>query len=145
MATIRHINEEEYAAKALELLNHRREGYVNYALSLLKQSMSPGQASEKLEDKVKDEMETVLFEYLKHRGIVNGEIRHVYNTYGYCRRIRRTPSKRDVPSNLLDIKAILPNYEEVIGNVLVDAEQLWIISEVEAAKEMAKREVIISP
>ena len=46
MATIRHINEEEYAAKALELLNHRREGYVNYALSLLKQSMSPGQASD---------------------------------------------------------------------------------------------------
>lgn len=40
MPTIRHINEEEYAAKALELLNHRREGYVNYALSLLKQSMS---------------------------------------------------------------------------------------------------------
>lgn len=145
MATIRHVNEEEYAAKALELLNHRREGYVNYALSLLKQSMSPGQASEKLEDKVKDEIETVLFEYLKHRGIVNGEIRHVYNTYGYCRRIRRTPSKRDVPSNLLDIKAILPNYEEVIGNVLVDAEQLWIISEVEATKEMAKGEVIISP
>ena len=54
MPTIRHINEEEYAAKALELLNHRREGYVNYALSLLKQSMSPGQASEKLEDKVKE-------------------------------------------------------------------------------------------
>lgn len=45
MATIRHINEEEYAAKAQELLNHRREGYVNYALSLLKQGMSPGQAS----------------------------------------------------------------------------------------------------
>ena len=145
MATIRHINEAEYAAKALELLNNRREGYVNYTLSLFQQNLSPGQAGERLENKVKKEMETVLFEYLKHCGIVNGEIRHVYNTYGYCRRIRRTPSKRDVPSNLLDIKAILPNYEEVIGNVLVDAEQLWIISEVEAAKEMAKREVIISP
>lgn len=103
MATIRHINEEEYAAKALELLNHRREGYVNYALSLLKQSMSPGQASEKLEDKVKDEMETVLFEYLKHRGIVCGELRYLYNINGYCRRIRRTPYKHEVPSNLLDI------------------------------------------
>ena len=29
MATIRHINEEEYAAKALELLNGRNETYVN--------------------------------------------------------------------------------------------------------------------
>ena len=145
MATIRHINEAEYAAKALDLLNGRCGEYVNYAFGLLQQSLSPGQAGERLENKVKSEMKIVLFEYLKHCGIVNGEIRHVYNTYGYCRRIRRTPSKRDVPSNLLDIKVILPNYEEVIGNVLVDAEQLWIISEVEAAKEMAKREVIISP
>ena len=138
MATIRHINEEEYAAKALELLNHRREGYVNYALSLLKQSMSPGQASEKLEDKVKDEMETVLFEYLKHRGIVCGEVRYLYNINGYCRRIRRTPSKRDVPSNLLDIKAILLNYEEVMGNILVDAEQLWVAEQVETTTKEAE-------
>ena len=145
MATIIHINEAEYAAKALDLLNGRRGEYVNYAFGLLQQSLSPGQAGERLENIVKSEMEIVLFEYLKHCGSVNGEIRHVYNTYGYCRRIRRTPSKRDVPSNLLDIKVILPNYEEVIGNVLVDAEQLWIISEVEAAKEMAKGEVIISP
>ena len=145
MATIIHINEAEYAAKALDLLNGRRGEYVNYAFGLLQQSLSPGQAGERLENKVKSEMEIVLFEYLKRRGIVRGEVRHIYNTNGYCRRIRRTPSKRDVPSNLLDIKVILPNYEEVIGNVLVDAEQLWIISEVEAAKEMAKGEVIISP
>ncbi len=138
MATIRHINEEEYAAKALELLNHRREGYVNYALSLLKQSMSPGQASEKLEDKVKDEMGTVLFEYLKHRGIVCGEVRYLYNINGYCRRIRRTPSKHEVPSNLLDIGQTLPNYEEVISNIMVDAEKLWIIAEIETITKEAK-------
>ena len=110
MPTIRHINEEEYAAKALELLNHRREGYVNYALSLLKQSISSGQASEKLEDKVKDEMETVLFEYLKNRGIVCGEVRYLYNINEYCRRIRRALSKLEVSSNLLDIEQTLPNY-----------------------------------
>ena len=138
MATIRHINEEEYAAKALELLNHRREGYVNYALSLLKQSMSPGQASEKLEDQVKDEMETVLFEYLKHRGIVCGEVRYLYNINGYCRRIRRAPSKLGVSSNLLDIKQTLPNYEEVIGNIMVDAEKLWTIAEIETITKEAK-------
>ena len=138
MATIRHINEEEYAAKALELLNQRREGYVNYVLSLLQQSMSPGQASEQLKDKVKSEMETVLFEYLKHRGIVCGEVRYLYNTYGYCRRIRRRPSKYEVPSNLLDIEEILTNYEEVIGNIMVDAEKLWIIAEIETVTKEAK-------
>ena len=138
MPRIRHINEEEYAAKALELLNHRRESYVNYALSLLKQSMSPGQASEKLEDKVKEEMETVLFEYLKHRGIVCGEVRYLYNINGYCRRIRRAPSKHGVPSNLLDIEQTLPNYEELIGNILLDAEKLWIIAEIETITKEAK-------
>lgn len=137
MANIRHINEEEYAAKALELLNGKREGYVNYALSLLRQGVSLEQAGERLEDKVKSEMETVLFEYLKRHGIVSGEVRHIYNTYGYCRRIRRIPSKREVPSSLLDISEILQNYEEVIGNIMVDAEKLWIISEIEAARGKA--------
>ena len=135
---IRHINEEEYAAKALALLNHRRKGYVNYVLGLLQQSMSPGQASEHLEDKVKSEMETVLFEYLKHRGIVCGEVRHLYYINGYYRRIRRTPSKREVPSNLLDIKQILSNYEEVIGNIMMDAEKLWIIAEIETITKETK-------
>ena len=138
MATIRHINEEEYAAKALELLNHRREGYVKYALSLLKQSMSPGQASEKLEDKVKEEMETVLFEYLKHRGIVCGEVRYLYNINGYCSRIRRPPSIHVMPSNPQDLAQPLPNYEEVIGNIMVDAEKRWTIAEIETITKEAK-------
>ena len=100
--------------------------------------MSPGQASEKLEDKVKEEMETVLFEYLKHRGIVCGEVRYLYNINGYCRRIRRAPSKHKVPSNLLDIEQTLPNYEEVIGNIMVDAEKLWTIAEIETITKEAK-------
>lgn len=138
MATIRHINDEAYAAKALELLNVRRERYVNYTVGLLRQNLSPGQAAERLGDHVKDEMETVLFEYLKHRGIVCGEVQYLYNSYGYCRRIRRKPSKREVPSNLLDIRGILPNYEEVIGNMIVDAEKRWIIGKIEAITTEAK-------
>ena len=139
MVTIRHIDKEAYAAKALDLLNVKWEGFVNYALSLLKQSISPGQASEKLEDKVKEEMETVLFEYLKHRGSVCGEVRYLYNINGYCRRIRRAPSKHEGPSNLLDIEQTLPNYEEVIGNIMVDAEKLWTIAEIETITKEAKK------
>ena len=120
MATIRHINKKEYAAKALDLMNGRREVYVNYALGLLQQSLSPGQAGEKLEEKVKREME------------------HLYNTYGYCRRICRRSSKREVPSNLLDIEKVLPNYKEVIGNMMVDAEKLRIIVEIETITKKAK-------
>ena len=54
------------------------------------------------------------------------------------RRIRRTPSKHKVPSNLLDIEQTLPNYEEVIGNIMVDAEKLWTIAEIETITKEAK-------
>ena len=64
MVTIRHINKEAYAAKALDLLNVKWEGYVNYALGLMQENMSPGMAGERLEKKVCSEMEDVLFNYL---------------------------------------------------------------------------------
>ena len=54
------------------------------------------------------------------------------------RRIRRTPSKHEGHSNLLDIEQTLPNYEEVIGNIMVDAEKLWTIAEIETITKEAK-------
>ena len=48
MVTIRHINKEAYAAKVLDLLNVKWEGYVNYALGLMQDNMSPGVAGERL-------------------------------------------------------------------------------------------------
>ena len=83
-------------------------------------------------------METGLFEYLKHRGIVCGEVRYLYNINGYCRRIRRSPSKHGVPSNLLEIEQSLPKYAEVIGNIRVDAEKLWTLAEIETINKEAK-------
>ena len=38
----------------------------------------------------------------------------------------------------MDIEDSLPNYKEVIGNIMVDAEKLRIIAEIEAAKEKAE-------
>ena len=138
MATIGHINKEEYAAKALELLNGRREGYVNYALYLLRQGISPEQAERQLKDKVGREMETDLFEYLKHRRIVCGDVRYRYDVNGYYRKIRSTPSKHDVPSYLLDIKEILPDYGDIIGNIMVEARKNLIIAEIETISKEAK-------
>ena len=54
------------------------------------------------------------------------------------RRIRRAPSKHEGPANLLDIEQTLPNYEEVIGNIMVDAEKLWTIAEIETITKEAK-------
>lgn len=101
MAKIRHINEEEYAAKALELLNDRWEGYVNYAFGLLQQNMSPGMACERLEKKVCVEM------------------------------VRCNSQKGEVPSELLDIRNVLTNYEDIICNIMADAEKRWIDAEIE--------------
>ena len=132
MVTIRHINKEVYAAKALNLLNVKWEGYVNYALGLMQENMSPGMAGERLEKKVCSEMEDVLFNYLKRSGKVSGGYKHqYYHVTGYYRTVHREPQKREVPSELLDIRRLLTNYEEVLGNIMADAEERWIEAEAE--------------
>lgn len=132
MVTIRHINKEAYAAKALDLLNVKWEGYVNYALGLMKDNMSPGVAGERLGKKVCSEMEDVLFNYLKRSGKVSGGYKHqYYHVTGYYRTVQREPQKSEVPSELLDIRRLLTNYEEVLGNIMADAEERWIEAEAE--------------
>ena len=132
MVTIRHIDKEAYAAKALDLLNVKWEGYVNYALGLMQENMSPGMAGERLEKKVCSEMEDVLFNYLKRSGKVSGGYKHqYYHVTGYYRTVQREPQKSEVPSELLDIRRLLTNYEEVLGNIMADAEERWIEAEAE--------------
>ena len=132
MVTIRHINKEAYAAKALDLLNVKWEGYVNYALGLMHDNMSPGVAGERLGKKVCSEMEDVLFNYLKRSGKVSGGYKHqYYHVTGYYRTVQREPQKSEVPSELLDLRRVLANYEDVIGNILADAEKRWIEAEAE--------------
>lgn len=105
MVTIRHINKEAYAAKALDLLNVKWEGYVNYALGLMQDNMSPGVAGERLGKKVCSEMEDVLFNYLKRSGKVSGGYKHqYYHVTGYYRTVQREPQKSEVPSELLDLR-----------------------------------------
>ena len=142
MVTIRHINKEAYAAKALDLLNVKWEGYVNYALGLMQENMSPGMAGERLEKKVCSEMENALSNYLKRSGKVSGGYKHqYYHVTGYYRTVHREPQKREVPAELLDIKRVLANYEEVIGSILADAEKRWIEAEAERfAKEANENE-----
>jgi len=137
MVTIRHINKEAYAAKALDLLNVKWEGYVNYALGLMQENMSPGMAGERLEKKVCSEMEDVLFNYLKRSGKASGGYKHqYYHVTGYYRTVHREPQKREVPAELLDLRRVLANYEDVIGNILADAEKRWITDQIEIiAKE----------
>lgn len=137
MVTIRHIDKEAYAAKALDLLNGKWEGYVNYGFSLMQNNMSPGMAGELLDKKVCSEMENALFDYLKKSGKVSGGYKHrYYHVTGYYRTVHRDPQKSEVSAELLDIKRVLANYEEVIGNIMADAEKRWIEGEAEKfAKE----------
>lgn len=142
MATIGHIDKEKHATKALELLNSRREEYITYALDLMKDNMSPGMAGERLEKKVCSEMENNLFDYLKECGTVRGVYRHqYYPVTGYYRTVRRGPYKKDVPSDLLDIKVVLPNYEEVIGDMMVEAEKRRMVDQIETITRGHKRRI----
>jgi len=129
MTHTRSINPEGYAQKVLELFDGKREDFVKYALNLISEGISSVPAGERLERRVKSKMKDVLFEYLKRNGTIRGEYIHNY-TYGYCTRRFREPRKSEVYPNLLDIERLLPYFEEVIGNIMADAERLWIDAEV---------------
>ena len=138
MATIRHINKEAYAAKALELLNARREEFVEYGKKHLSEGEHPDRVRGEIEYKVEKDMEEVLFECLKSRGIVCGDIDELYNKYGSCRRIRLMTDKGDASSNLLNIREVLPYFGEIIDSILGEAEKLLIIAEIEKITKEAK-------
>ena len=138
MATIRHINKEAYAAKALELLNARREVFVGYGKKHLSEGEHPDRVRGEIEYKVKKDMEEVLFEYLKSRGIVCGDIDELYNKYGSCRRIRLMTDKGDASSNLLNIREVLPYFGEIVDSIMGEAEKLLIIAEIEKITKEAK-------
>ena len=85
-------------------------------------------------------MENALFNYLQRSGKVSGGYKHqYYHVTGYYRTVHREPQKSEVPAELLDIKRVLANYEEVIGSILADAEKRWIEAEAERfAKEASE-------
>ena len=139
MATIRHIDKEAYAAKALELLNDRREEDVNYVLGLFKDNLTSGMARERLEERVCSDMENLLFSYLERSGKISGGYRYqYYHVTGCYRAVRREPQKRDVPSELLDIREVLPGFEEIMGEIMMEAEKRRMVEQIETITKEAK-------
>lgn len=145
MAYIRHIDEEEYAAKALELFNDEREDFVSFACDCLKNGDTRESTRENLVDRVESDMKHALFNYLKRSGKVDGGIRYDYSL-GYCRRKRDEPRMSDVPSRLLSISEVLtksetaPKFADLIDSVMVDAGILWKVAEIEATTREAREE-----
>ena len=137
MATI-YINKEEYAVEAAELLNARWDGFVGYGEKLMSDGEYPDQIREKVEYRVEKDMEEALFEHLKRRGIVCGDIDQLYNKYGSCRRIRLRTNEGEASFNLLNIKEVLPNFGEVVGNIMLEAKKLRIIAAIETITEEAR-------
>ena len=136
MAYIGHIDEDQYAEKALELLHRERESFVTFACASLKSGVPHGETRELLVRKVKSRMENVLFNHLKHTGAVRGSYRHQYYQAGYIRRVRREPQKSDVPSGLLKIEELLPTFQFEIDAMMMEAGKRKLIAEIEAkAKE----------
>jgi len=130
---------EEYATEALELINARRENFVVYGKGLLSKGEHPDRIREEIEDDLKSDMEKVLFEHLKSRGVVCGDIDQLYDKYGFCRRFRLKSDKCGASLNLLNIREVLPNFGDVVGSIMVDANKLRIIDEMEAIIREAKR------
>lgn len=137
MSEIRRIDQEEYAAEALELLNNEREDFVRSACCSLSEGVSSETTRGILVRKVKSEMKHVLFEHLKRNGTVSGHYVHRY-TYGYCRKVRIEPRESDVPSKYLDIEKVLTNFDAVINDIMVEAGKRKMIAEIEAVTKEAQ-------
>lgn len=137
MSEIGRIDQEEYAAEALELLNQEREGFVRSACSSLSEGLSSEAVRATLVRRVKSEMKHVLFEHLKRNGTVSGHYVHRY-TYGYCRKVRIEPRESDVPSKYLDIEKVLTNFDAVINDLMVEAGKRKMIAEIEAVTKEAQ-------
>lgn len=139
MAEIRRIDQEEYAAEALELLNREREGFVKSAWSSLSEGLSSEAVRATLVRRVKSEMKHVLFKHLKRNGTVSGHYVHRY-TDGYCRKVRVDPRESDVPSKYLDIEKVLTNFDAAINDILVEAGKRKMVAEIEAVTKKAQEE-----
>lgn len=143
MSHIRNIDKEEYAKTALELFEQERETYVNFAYEQLKDGANPEDARSRLGRKVENNLEEVLFDYLKRTGIVQGSIRYDY-TLGYCRKKCVEPRMSDVPSELLNISEVLtmseslPKFDDVVNSVMMDARKLIMVDAIETTTNEVK-------
>ena len=139
MTHIEHIDKEKHAAKTLELFNREKDGSVRSACQSISAGVSSEQVREGLVRRIKSRMEDVIFEHLKRTGDVRGSYRHSY-TMGYLRTVRSEPRKSEVPSQYRDIEKILPNFQELVDTVLVEAGKLRMISAIEEVTKAAQEE-----
>lgn len=133
------INEEEYSAEALNLFNREREGYIEFALDDLSGGASVESAKKRLETRVMLDMEHILFDYLKDSNVLRTEYHYQYLSESYGRRIRREPRMSDVPSELLDITKVRPDFNIIINSVMTEAGKRKIIADIMSVTEEARK------
>lgn len=138
MTHISHIDIDEHAEECLELFKEERSGFVRHALKHLSEGLSQDDTRERLVRKVKSDMRAVIFEHMKRTGEVHGDSRMPYAHLGYYYRVRRSPDISDVPSHLLDIEELMPNFQDEVGSIMLDAEKLKMIADIEATTRDAQ-------
>ena len=137
MAQIHHVDMEEYATEALELLGEEKDGFVRHALSWLSDGHGQEDTRKRLVRRVKSDMEDVLFEHLKRTGAVRGDYRIDYTRGYYYRRKYVEPRLSDVPSRLVNIETIIPNFQEAVDSMMTEARRLKAVADIEATTREA--------
>lgn len=137
MTHVGYVNKDKHAAKAAELLEKEKNGYIQLACDALMGGTAYEDTREQLARRIKRQMKTKLFNYLQRSGIIRTEHRRYCDGSGLCRTYHRDPEINDVPSYLLNIEKILPNFSEIIESIMVEAGKLKVIVEIEAATKNA--------
>ena len=137
MTHIGHIDKGKHAEKVSELLNNQRDSFISFACGILSEGVSSDLVREQLVRKIKTHMKDIIFEHLKRTGTVRGSYRHMYNSSGYCYRTRREPQKSEVSDGLLNVVKIIPTFNEVVNDIMVEAGKLRMVSAIEATTKKA--------
>lgn len=116
-----HANMEEYARESRELLAGCLERAAVKASERLKAGMDAARAADLMEGEVRTEMRHRLFSKVKSERIVDPGYRIQYIGTGMYRRRPMELTVSAVPSRLLDVKSLVPDFAELLGAAMLAA------------------------
>lgn len=116
-----HANMEEYARESRELLAGCLGRATEKAAERLKAGMDAARAADLMEGEVRTEMRHRLFSKVKSERIVDPGYRIQYIGTGMYRRRPMELTVSAVPSRLLDVKSLVPDFAELLGAAMLAA------------------------
>ena len=143
MVSVKRVDMEKFSITASELARKVLFDKIphlamRYALKEVTSDPSCAQKREQLEKACISTVETALFYYIKRHNIVT-KTRQAYSpALGLFRQRETEICYQDVPSYLLDVKALVPDFPRMVSEVVLEARKRGLLEEIEAVTREAQ-------